>query len=60
MLYVTECGQLLAMLQEQDSRDQHLPETSNALGRRVRSAKFRAFTFFDEESAPKLKKRRRR
>ena len=51
-LYVTECGHLLAMLQEQNPRDQHLPRTPNALGRRLRSAKFHAFTVLDEESAP--------
>jgi hypothetical protein len=53
-LYVTECGLLLTMLEEQNSRDQHFPKMPNALGRRLRSAKFRAFTVLDEDSAPEV------
>lgn len=53
-LYTTECADLLAMLQDQNPRDQHLLKTPSALGRRLRSAKFRAFIVLDSESAPEL------
>ena len=53
-LYVTECRELLTILQEQNPRDQQLPRTPQGLGRRLRSARFRAFKFLDHDLAPEL------
>jgi len=58
-LFVTECGQLLTMLQKQSPRDWHLPKSPQGLSRRLHSARFSAFEIWDAESAPDLQLLRR-
>ena len=48
------CSPLLAALQRLNLRECKLPRTAEALGRRLRSGRFRAFRILDEESAPEL------
>jgi hypothetical protein len=54
VLYVTEVGTLLDALRKTCPRDIALPKNSTGLGRRLRSAKFRAFQFLNHEIAPDL------
>ncbi len=44
-LYITEANRLLGMLHELDLREVTFPQNASGLGRRLHSAKFRAFEF---------------
>jgi hypothetical protein len=58
-LYVTETGFLLSLLQKRSTQETAIPRNATGLSRRLRSAKFRAIQFLDEESAPGLPQLRR-
>lgn len=53
-LYVTNCAVLLTGLQKLNLRDRALPKASNGLMRRLRSARFRTFSFLDWERNPDI------
>lgn len=58
-LFVTECADLLTALQELNLRDQPLPKSPSALGRRVHGGTFRSFLVLDEDKAPDIPMLRR-
>jgi len=57
-IWITQCGELLTRLKT-DNRDRKLPENATGLGRRLSSAKFKSFSFVNDETCPDVPKLRR-